>query len=65
MKQKTIWKIHFLQNFGEVTIEEKQNKFLEGTFGKIVNTGLDVALRAILPKAIENEVIRNKKCNNK
>ncbi len=38
-------------------IEEKQNKFLEGTFGKIVNTGIDIALRAILPNAIENEII--------
>ena len=38
-------------------IGEKQNKFLEGTFGKIVNTGVDIALRAILPNAIENEVI--------
>lgn len=47
----------FSTELGEVTIEEKQNKFLEGTFGKIVNTGLDVALRAILPNAIENEVI--------
>lgn len=57
-------KIALVQNSGEVTIEEKQNKFLEGTFGKIVNTGLDVALRAILPNAIEDEVIRDKKCNN-
>lgn len=47
----------FSTGLGEVTIEEKQNKFLEGNFGKIVNTGLDVALRAILPNAIENEVI--------
>ncbi len=38
-------------------IGEKQNKFLEGTFGKIVNTGIDIALRAILPNAIENEII--------
>ena len=38
-------------------IEEKQNKFLEGTFGKIVNTGVDIAIRALLPNAVENEVI--------
>ena len=40
-----------------VNIGEKQNKFLESTFGKIVNTGVDIALRAILPNAVENEVI--------
>ena len=40
-----------------VNIGEKQNKFLEGTIGKVINTGIDIALRAILPNAIENEVI--------
>lgn len=40
-----------------VNIGEKQNKFLEGTLGKVINTGVDIALRAILPNAIENEVI--------
>lgn len=44
-------------------IIEKQNKFLEGTFGKVINTGIDIALRAILPNIIEDEVIRDKKCN--
>lgn len=38
-------------------IEEKQNKFLEGTIGKVINSGIDLALRAILPNAIENEII--------
>lgn len=38
-------------------IGEKQNKFLEGTLGKVINTGVDIALRAILPNAIEDEVI--------
>lgn len=41
----------------EISITEKQNKFLESTLGKVINTGMDVALRAILPNAIENEVI--------
>ncbi len=41
----------------ESSIGERQNKFLESKFGQIINTGLDVALRAILPNAIENEVI--------
>lgn len=47
----------FTTELGEVTIEEGQNKFLEGTLGKVINTGIDVALRAILPNAIEDEVI--------
>jgi len=33
MKQITIWKIHFLQKFGEVTIEEKQQQEIEDTVG--------------------------------
>lgn len=55
----------FITEIGEVTIEENQNKFLEGTLGKVINTGVDIALRAILPNAIEDEVIRNKECNHK
>lgn len=47
----------FTTELGEVTIEKEQNKFLEGTIGKVINTGIDIALRAILPNAIENEVI--------
>lgn len=39
------------------SIGEKQNKFLEGTLGKVINTGVDIALRAILPNAIEDEII--------
>lgn len=41
----------------EENIEKSQNRFLESTFGKIVNTGLDLALRAVLPNAIEDHVI--------
>lgn len=40
----------------EVTIE-KQNDFLESTLGKVINTGLDIGLRALLPDLIENQVI--------
>lgn len=47
-------------NNQEIDIEQKQNNFLESTFGKVVNTGVDVALRAILPNAIEDEVINIK-----
>lgn len=54
----------FTTELGEVTIEEKQNNFLESTLGKVINTGVDIALRAILPNTIEDEVIRNKKRNH-
>ena len=46
-----------ITNQPEEDIETKQNKFLESNFGKIVNTGIDVALRAILPNMIEDEII--------
>lgn len=45
-------------------IGEEQNKFLESTFGKVINTGIDIALRAILPNSIEDEIIRNKRHYN-
>lgn len=38
-------------------IEYKQKNFLETSIGKIVNTGIDIALRTVLPNAIEDEVI--------
>ena len=41
----------------EENLEKSQNSFLETTFGRIINTGLDLGLRAILPNAIEDEVI--------
>lgn len=41
----------------EENIETAQNSFLETTIGKVINTGFDIALRSILPNAIEDEVI--------
>lgn len=41
----------------EENIEKSQNSFLESTIGKVINTGCDIALRTILPNAIEDEVI--------
>lgn len=38
-------------------IESSQKNFLEGTIGKVINTGVDIALRTLLPNAIEDEVI--------
>ena len=41
----------------DINIEKEQNKFLESTFGKVINTGFDLALRTLLPDVIEDEVI--------
>ncbi len=44
----------------EENIEKAQNNFLESAVGKVINTGFDMALRTILPNAIEDEVIEIK-----
>ena len=38
-------------------LTQKQNKFINTIFGKVINTGLDIGLRSILPDLIEDEVI--------
>ena len=38
-------------------IEEKQNKFLESTLGKTINTAVDIGLRAVLPDIVEDGII--------
>lgn len=43
----------------EVT-SESQNKFLQTSVGKIINTAIDIGLRAILPDMIEEQVINIK-----
>ena len=44
----------------EINLEKKQNNFLETTLGKVINTGLNLGLRALLPDLIENQVIEIK-----
>lgn len=39
---------------------QKQSKFLESTLGKVINSGLDIGLKAILPNLIEDQVIQIK-----
>lgn len=39
------------------SIVEKQNDFLKTNLGKALNTGLDIALRVVLPDLIEEQVI--------
>ena len=43
-----------------IEIEKEQNKFFNSFIGKIINTGIDFGLRAILPDIIENQVIEIK-----
>ena len=40
----------------EVTIEN-QNKFLQTTLGKTINTAIDIGLRGIMPDMIEKQII--------
>ena len=46
-----------INNIQGEDIGEKQKNFLETSLGKVINTGCDIALRAILPNAIEDEII--------
>lgn len=39
------------------TIETKQNKFLSSTIGKVIDKGVNIGLRAVLPNIIEDQVI--------
>ena len=41
-------------------IEKEQKNFLETTIGKIVNTGLDIGIRALLPDFLDEKVINLK-----
>lgn len=40
----------------EVTVEN-QDKFLQTTLGKTINTALDIGLRGILPDMVEEQII--------
>ena len=39
---------------------EKQSNFLDTTLGKVINSGLDIGLRAVLPNLIEDQIIEIK-----
>lgn len=43
----------------DITIEE-QKSFLETTFGKTINAGIDIAMKALLPDFIEDQIIEVK-----
>lgn len=46
-------------NLGHVTYE-KQKSFLETSLGQVINGGIDLGLRAVLPDIIEDEIIEIK-----
>lgn len=46
-------------NLSNVTYE-KQKSFLESNLGQVINGGIDLGLRAVLPDIIEDEVIEIK-----
>ena len=43
----------------DITIED-QKSFLETTFGKTINAGIDIAMKALLPDFIEDQIIEVK-----
>jgi hypothetical protein len=45
------------KNLKEINLENKQNSFLDSTLWKVVNTGLNAGIRALLPNLIEDQVI--------
>ena len=49
--------LSLLNNNVNNPLEKEQNKFLNTTLGKVINTGLDVGIRAALPDLIEDSVI--------
>lgn len=45
------------QNIANVNnLENEQNKFLETTLGKTINTAVNIGLRWVLPDLIEDEI---------
>ena len=40
-----------------IDLANEQTTFLESTLGRVINTGLDIGLKAVLPDLIEDEVI--------
>jgi len=47
----------FIQKEKELITAEHQNKFLDTTIGRVINTGIDVGLRWLLPDFLENQII--------
>lgn len=43
-----------------LTNEQEQKSFLETTLGKVINTSVDIGIRALLPEFVEDQVINIK-----
>ena len=55
---KNLEKINELNiNKNNITNEVEQNKFLETTLGKIINVGIDIGIRTLLPDYIEEQIV--------
>ncbi len=44
----------------EITKQNEQNNFLNNTLGKIINTAIDIGIRALLPDFIDEQIINIK-----
>ena len=40
-----------------IELNEEENKFFKSTFGKIINSGIDIGIKAIFPNFLEEEII--------
>lgn len=49
-----------IENQKEIVTEKEQNTFLETTFGQVINSAIDVGIRAILPNFLEDGIINIK-----
>lgn len=48
------------ENNIENNLEKEQKNFLETTLGKVINTGIDIGIRALLPDFIDEQIINLK-----
>ena len=44
----------------ENELSKEQNKFINTVLGKVINSGVDIGLRSVLPDLIEDEIIEVK-----
>ena len=60
MKINNLEKNNQIEINNEIINEQEQKSFLETTIGKVINAGIDIGIRAILPDFIEDQVINIK-----
>ena len=52
--------INDIERNNKLLNNNEQNNFLETTLGKVINTGIDIGIRAIFPDFLEDEIINIK-----